>query len=43
MSADSGTSRTPIVQVCAYYPPRLGGMERVAQTLAELLAGRHDF
>jgi phosphatidylinositol alpha-mannosyltransferase len=32
----------PVVQVVAYYPPRLGGMERVAQALAEHLAGRHD-
>jgi glycosyltransferase involved in cell wall biosynthesis len=30
-----------IVHVTPFYPPRLGGMERVAQQLAELLAGRH--
>ncbi|SHL21781.1 Glycosyltransferase involved in cell wall bisynthesis [Pseudonocardia thermophila] len=36
-------SRAPVpdvVQVIAYYPPRLGGMERVAQVLAEHLAER---
>jgi glycosyltransferase involved in cell wall biosynthesis len=31
-----------VVQVAPFYPPRLGGMERVAQTVAELLAERHD-
>ncbi|GEL16903.1 glycosyl transferase [Pseudonocardia asaccharolytica DSM 44247 = NBRC 16224] len=31
-----------IVQVTPYYPPRLGGMERVAQCVATVLAGRHD-
>jgi glycosyltransferase involved in cell wall biosynthesis len=30
-----------IVHVAPFYPPRLGGMERVAQQLAELLAQRH--
>jgi glycosyltransferase involved in cell wall biosynthesis len=35
-------SRHLVVHVAPFYPPRLGGMERVAQTLAELLAERHD-
>ena len=30
-----------IVHVAPFYPPRLGGMERVAQQVAELLAQRH--
>lgn len=30
-----------VVQVVSFYPPRLGGMERVAQSVAELLAGSH--
>lgn len=32
----------PVVQVVAFYPPRLGGMERVAEALAEQLSARHD-
>ena len=32
----------PIVQITPYYPPHLGGMERVAQSLASRLAQRHD-
>ena len=31
-----------IVQISPYYPPHLGGMERVAQSLANRLAQRHD-
>lgn len=31
-----------IIHVAAYYPPRLGGLERVAQNLAEMLAERRD-
>jgi glycosyltransferase involved in cell wall biosynthesis len=31
-----------IIHVTAYYPPRLGGLERVAQNLAEMLAERRD-
>jgi glycosyltransferase involved in cell wall biosynthesis len=31
-----------VVQVAPFYPPHLGGVERVAQTLAELLAERRD-
>lgn len=31
-----------IVQITPYYPPHLGGMERVAQSLASRLAQRHD-
>lgn len=34
--------RHSIVHVCSSYPPRLGGMENVAKTLAELQAQRHD-
>lgn len=35
-------AHVPVVHVCAYYPPRLGGLERVAQSLAELLSRRHE-
>lgn len=31
-----------IVQITPYYPPHLGGLERVAQSLAHRLAQRHD-
>ena len=34
--------RHVVAQVTAYYPPHLGGVENVAQTVAELLAERHD-
>lgn len=34
--------RQPIVQIAAYYPPHLGGVERVAQALAEKLAERRE-
>lgn len=34
--------RRHLVHVVPFYPPRLGGMERVAQILAELLAERYD-
>jgi glycosyltransferase involved in cell wall biosynthesis len=40
------TSRDPaaplVVQVTPFYPPHLGGVERVAQTLAELMAEHRD-
>lgn len=35
-------TRSVVAHVAAYYPPRLGGLERVASTLAELLADRWD-
>ncbi len=39
----TSTHRRHIVaQVTPFYPPHIGGMENVAQTLAELLAKRHD-
>jgi glycosyltransferase involved in cell wall biosynthesis len=31
-----------IVQISPYYPPHLGGLERVAQSLSSRLARRHD-
>jgi glycosyltransferase involved in cell wall biosynthesis len=31
-----------VAHVAPFYPPRLGGLERVAQALAELLAGQHE-
>ncbi len=34
--------RHHIVQVASHYPPSVGGVENVAQSLAELLAPRHD-
>src|SRR5271156_3376404 len=34
--------RHHIVQVTSTYPPSVGGVENVAQSLAELLAPRHD-
>jgi hypothetical protein len=34
--------RHVVVEVTSSYPPRLGGVEIVAQTIAELLAERHD-
>ncbi|MDT5058120.1 MAG: hypothetical protein QOF66_6486 [Mycobacterium sp.] len=34
--------RHAVVQITSFYPPHLGGMENVAQSLAELLAVRHD-
>jgi glycosyltransferase involved in cell wall biosynthesis len=42
--ADPRTSgrRHLVVHVAPCYPPRLGGMERVVQAVAELLAERHD-
>lgn len=42
--ADPKTSgrRYLVVHVATVYPPRLGGVERVTQTMAELLAERHD-
>lgn len=35
-------SRHTVAHVTPSYPPRLGGMERVAQAMAEHLAARHD-
>ena len=32
----------PIVQVSAFYPPHLGGIENVTQTLARTLAKKHE-
>lgn len=34
--------RHDVAQVTSFYPPHLGGVENVAQTLAELLAENHD-
>jgi glycosyltransferase involved in cell wall biosynthesis len=34
--------RHTVIQVTSFYPPHIGGVENVAQTLAELLAERHD-
>ncbi len=34
--------RHVVVQVSSFYPPHLGGVENVAQTLAEHLAERHE-
>jgi hypothetical protein len=39
--SERGPTGRHIVHVAPFYPPRLGGMERVAQHLAELLAQRH--
>lgn len=39
--SEGGPRARLIVHVAPFYPPRLGGMERVAQHLAELLAQRH--
>jgi hypothetical protein len=36
-----GTGRG-VVQITPYYPPALGGLERVAQALAETLAERRE-
>lgn len=36
------TTGHTVVHVTPFYPPRLGGVERVAQCVAELLAERHD-
>jgi len=33
-------AQPPIVQIAGYYPPSIGGMERVAQAVSELLAAR---
>lgn len=35
-------ARRGVVQITPYYPPALGGLERVAQALAETLAGRRE-
>ena len=32
----------PVLQITAYYPPHLGGVERVARALAETLAARRE-
>ena len=40
-TAKRGAGRR-VVQICPYYPPQLGGLERVAQALAETLAERRD-
>ena len=37
----SGRAR-PVLQITAYYPPHLGGVERVARALAETLAARRE-
>ena len=34
--------RHAVIHVTGFYPPHLGGMEKVAQSLAQLLAKRHD-
>lgn len=38
--SQGGTRR--VLQITPYYPPHLGGMERVAQSLAETLAARRE-
>jgi glycosyltransferase involved in cell wall biosynthesis len=42
MITDSQRRRHAVVQITPYYPPHLGGMENVAQCLAQLLSVRHD-
>jgi glycosyltransferase involved in cell wall biosynthesis len=34
--------RPRLIQVCPYYPPHIGGVERVAQSLAARLTATHD-
>ncbi len=36
----AAAARPAIIQIAGYYPPSLGGMERVAQAVSEHLAGR---
>lgn len=33
-------AKPPIIQIAGYYPPSIGGMERVAEAISELLAQR---
>jgi glycosyltransferase involved in cell wall biosynthesis len=41
-AAAAGAARRTVLQITPYYPPHLGGLERVVKRLAQRLGRRHD-
>jgi rhamnosyl/mannosyltransferase len=41
-AAGTGAAPRAVLQITPYYPPHLGGLERVVKHLAQRLGGRHD-